>query len=291
MKFTKLTSAVITGATLLSFVAPVATFAATPGDDANLNGGQAVNDQKGDTDLGVSFGDDGNTGNIGDLRLAAVPSLLDFGNHVKITGPNFNANGTTAGSNADNDVFAGYKRGANQTSKDVDGKVFVKVVDEQSARVFTDDGSGSNKLVDPNGNEKVDGKYDDQAGSWTLQVKSNGFMANNTTTINGGNLVFKNGAVTMSDGDTLGADGKTPLVPAGTAPKYINASVNVPLLAAGDTTTAPTKVMTAAAGEGAGTVTEKWDPSSITLALPSDAQIEAGEYTGSITWSLVSDVQ
>ena len=83
MKFTKMTSALVAGATLLAglaIAAPAATQAATVQGNAGVNGGQAL-PQDAKTTAGISFGQLPPTGNTGYLRLQMVPKILDFGNH------------------------------------------------------------------------------------------------------------------------------------------------------------------------------------------------------------------
>lgn len=278
-------------ALLSGSVLSVPAFAATENNNASENGGQAL-PQQGQSKAGISFGDDSSTGNLGDLRLYHVPALLDFGNHKDLVqaNPNFTADGLNSGKD-DNNTRAGYKQDSNETSvKKGTDLAYLQVVDEQPSRVFKDDGNG--KKVDPNGNEQTANKYDDQAGTWTVNVKADGPMVNaskNDAKLTGVNLVFNSTtAAAQADGITLDAKGN-PVVKAGTTPKDISSTIVVPMQENGK----DVKVMSAAAGEGAGTSELDWHQKDIQLSVPQsqNSAIQDGRYEGTITWTLTSDVQ
>lgn len=192
MKFSKLMSAALISATVLSVGAPTA-FAATVEGDANANGGTAL-PQTGQTDVGVAFGDANPLPNTGYLRLQKVPKALDFGTHSIATIGTYYADGIGAMNN--NDLYPSYKdsgdgKQANLTPKfgetdamkltnkkgDVNGTAWVTVVDKQETR--TAGPEGDKNTVNP--------------GTWELSVQSDGLLtAGDDTKIDDATLVLNN---------------------------------------------------------------------------------------------------
>ncbi|MEJ1308067.1 cell surface protein [Latilactobacillus sakei] len=193
MKFTKLTSAALTAGTILSILAPTATFAATAEHDANANGGTEL-PMSDNTEVGISFGDNTDNGNTGYLRLQMVPHVLDFGNHTEFLSqyPTFDATGHNVSIDS-NDRHASYKNtDTNMTAilntddaklSEVKGKAWATVVDKQITR----------ENNDPEGETA---KTTKQSGTWQLKVKSDDVLTatKNGETINNANLLLKNTA-------------------------------------------------------------------------------------------------
>ncbi|MEJ1312620.1 cell surface protein [Latilactobacillus sakei] len=193
MKFTKLTSAALTGGTILSILAPTATFGATAEHDANANGGTEL-PMSDNTEVGISFGDNTDNGNTGYLRLQMVPHVLDFGNHTEFLSqyPTFDATGHNVSIDS-NDRHASYKNtDTNMTAilntddaklSEVKGKAWATVVDKQITR----------ENNDPEGETA---KTTKQSGTWQLKVKSDDVLTatKNGETINNANLLLKNTA-------------------------------------------------------------------------------------------------
>jgi len=188
MKFTELTSSVLAGATLLSLMAPTASFAGTSqlgSQDAasNDNGGTKL-PQTDKTVAGISFGDNSDNGNTGYLRLQMVPHTLDFGNHKILDDSklDFTADGKNT-SLPTNNLKASYEGGkTNETAVlntndpelkkgHVDGTAWATVVDKQVTRKDSQSNSANpNNTTDPTSDfwEGTTSK----AGSWKLSVKS-----------------------------------------------------------------------------------------------------------------------
>ncbi|WP_208422469.1 WxL domain-containing protein [Latilactobacillus fragifolii] len=302
MKFTKLTSSVLAGATLLSILAPTASFAAT-----STQGSQSATDDNGGTPLpmtdktvaGISFGDNSDNGNTGYLRLQMVPHTLDFGNHKLLN--NSKRDFTADGKNttlASNDMAASYDNtDANKTRilntndsalANVKGKAWATVVDKQITRT----GTGYAATTTP------------KSGSWELSVKSDDALtavdsAGNKTseTITGAKLSFNNTAygrtqkvfeLTKDANDaTWAADSiatgvtadDTDISAAGIAKSF-----GTVLKDNGSDVT----VATAADGEGQGANVFGWAPEDIKLTMPQGAQVNNAIYKANLTWTLSS---
>ena len=146
MKFTKLTSAALAGATVLSILAPATTtFAATHEGGVIDNGGTPLA-QTDKSEVGVSFGDNIDNGNTGFLRLQKVPKVLDFGNHATFDKAftTFTADGKNY-ANDKNNQHASYDNsvasktpllnaGSDTALNEVANKAWVTVVDKQVTR-------------------------------------------------------------------------------------------------------------------------------------------------------------
>lgn len=281
MKLTKLTAVTLASLSMLALAEP--TFAATENGNANENNGQAL-PQEGTTKAGISFGDDSDTGNIGDLRLSHVPGLLDFGNHSALsTAGNYNAAGLDASSTTQG--RPGYKNDTNETTvKTGTNKVYLQVTDEQSDRKFTDNNGVS---TDSKGLTEVAGKYDAVAGDWKVGVKADGPMTmtkNGTKSdLQGVNLVFNNG--------TLADQVKTDKVDAGDKPDFISSAVVVPMNS--DSSNTDQAVISASTGKGQGISEADWTQDQVLLQVPKSQNtgIQDGRYEASITWTLSSDVK
>lgn len=280
MKNTRILAVAATTLMGLGIVAPV--MAATPNGDAVANGGQAL-PQTGKTDAGISFGNGGNTGNVGTLRLYRVPTTLDFGNHSLLDAnfPNFDATGANMGLSS-NKTHASYDMSdTNKTTlKTNENVVYTQVVDDQTTRVF------NNGVDDSNGMKEEAGKYDNVAGSWTLSVKSEGAMTDNATgfKLTGTKLSLLNSNQKMYDTEAItGKAGSK----AGTEPSYLNKAVVLDM----DGST-EMKVQQAAATEGAGVSEARWSPNDVVLNVPGkeNAKIQDGTYMGKLTWTLKSDI-
>lgn len=308
MKFAKLTSTVLAGATLLSILAPTASFAAT--STAGSNGATHDNGespasalpQKDNTEVGISFGDNTHNTNQGYLRLQMVPSVLDFGNH-KILDLNA-ATFTAAGKNenlASNDMHASYDNTeANKTLplnttdtdlKDVAGKAWATVVDKQVTR----DAAGTWAAG-----------TDSASGSWTLSVKAdNGLAAVDTAgnrltdVIDNASLSFTNTAYGQTTNvfeltnEAQDSTWKTDLANSTTS----ETATKVGTIAPTDTITLQNdgngneaEVAAAAAGEGQGANVFGWAPEDIKLTMPAGAKVNNAIYKANLTWTLSSTV-
>ncbi|MSD84527.1 cell surface protein [Lactobacillus curvatus] len=305
MKFTKLTSSVLAGATLLSILAPTASFAAT-----STAGSQGVTDDNGGTPLpmydktvaGISFGDNTNNGNTGYLRLQMVPHTLDFGNHTLFDGskPDFTADGLNL-AKADNNRNPNYEsNGTNQTAilntedaklSDVKGKAWATVVDKQITRT----GTGYDANTTP------------ASGSWVLSVKSvdaltpvddkgNPMAAD---AITGAKLSFADtqygrtqeifGLTGETQDQTWAKDSTATGVKADdkdVAKDAIVSNFSTPLAANG----ADITVASAADGEGQGANVFGWSRENIKLTMPKDATVKNAIYKANLTWTLSSTV-
>ena len=194
MKFTKLTSSVLAGATLLSIMAPTASFAATSmagsRDTASRDNGtgkDAELPQTGKTIAGISFGDNTPLPNSGYLRLQMVPKFLDFGNHklVDDATPDFLANGLNVDAQGDAVTSNNKQVGFDNTDKNqtqplltedpelanVKGTAWATVVDKQATRVDSySHASNPNNTNDPT-SDFYEGTTS-ASGSWHLDVKA-----------------------------------------------------------------------------------------------------------------------
>lgn len=322
MKFTKLTSSVLAGATLLSLMAPTASFAATSqqgSQDAqsNDNGGTKL-PQTDKTIAGISFGDNSDNGNTGYLRLQMVPHTLDFGNHKILDDSklDFTADGKNT-SLPTNNLKASYEGGkTNQTAVlntddadlkagHVDGTAWATVVDKQVTRKDSKSNAANpNNTTDPTsdfweGTNSV-------AGKWVLSVKSvdpltamdNSDPSKPTAeTITGAKLSFNNTQygqtqkVAELTKDKQDATYTADLAALPTQPKVAKVSsitnnFSTPLAAGG----ADIKVAEAKDGEGQGANVFGWTPENITLSMPSGAQVTNAIYKANLTWTLSSTV-
>ncbi|ASN60950.1 cell surface protein [Latilactobacillus curvatus] len=302
MKFTKLTSSVLAGATLLSILAPTATFAAT-----STAGSQGATDDNGGTPLpmtdktvaGISFGDNSDNGNTGYLRLQMVPHTLDFGNHKLLN--NSKRDFTADGKNttlASNDLAASYDNtDANKTRilnttdpalSKVENKAWATVVDKQITRT----GTGYAATTTP------------KSGSWELSVKSDDALtavdsAGNKTseTITGAKLSFDNTAYGRTQKvfeltkDANDASWATDSTAAGVTADDTDISAAGIVKSFGtvlkDNGTDVT-VATAADGEGQGANVFGWAPQDIKLTMPQGAQVNNAIYKANLTWTLSS---
>lgn len=286
MKFTKLSSALVLSTTVLAgLAAPVATFAATPNDDPDLNGGVAL-PQKDVTDAAISFGDNSDNGNSGYLRLQMVPHVLDFGNHAKFdpAHASFNATGANLGI-AGNNTHASYDQADNNktellSTKDsalnkngnLTGTTWATVVDKQTA------------------NPALAATKANTAGQWQLKVATDGqglTAANNQKAISKATLVFANTRYGRT-ADILGLTnqkqdaGFTP-VDAGTDVADITKTVGLNLNQASEKTVAKADV-----NQGEGANVFAWDPSDVRLILDGTSGIDSAEYHTALTWTLSS---
>lgn len=302
MKFTKLTSSVLAGATLLSILAPTATFAAT-----STAGSQGPTDDNGGTPLpmtdktvaGISFGDNSDNGNTGYLRLQMVPHTLDFGNHKLLN--NSKRDFTADGKNttlASNDLAASYDNtDANKTRilnttdpalSNVANKAWATVVDKQITRT----GTGYAATTTP------------KSGSWELSVKSDDALtavdsAGNKTseTITGAKLSFANTAYGRTQKvfeltkDANDASWATDSTAAGVTADDTDISAAGIVKSFGTVLKdngADVTVATAADGEGQGANVFGWAPQDIKLTMPQGAQVNNAIYKANLTWTLSS---
>lgn len=302
MKFTKLTSSVLAGATLLSILAPTATFAAT-----STAGSQGPTDDNGGTPLpmtdktvaGISFGDNSDNGNTGYLRLQMVPHTLDFGNHKLLN--NSKRDFTADGKNttlASNDLAASYDNtDSNKTRilnttdpalSKVENKAWATVVDKQITRT----GTGYAATTTP------------KSGSWELSVKSDDALtavdsAGNKTseTITGAKLSFANTAYGRTQKvfeltkDANDASWATDSTAAGVTADDTDISAAGIVKSFGTVLKdngADVTVATAADGEGQGANVFGWAPQDIKLTMPQGAQVNNAIYKANLTWTLSS---
>ncbi|ASN60892.1 WxL domain-containing protein [Latilactobacillus curvatus] len=287
MKFTKLTSAALTAGTILSILAPTATFAQTAEHDANANGGTEL-PMPDNTEVGISFGDNTNNGNTGYLRLQMVPHVLDFGNHTEFLSqyPTFDATGHNVSIDS-NDRHASYKNTdtnltATLNTEDpelskVKGKAWATVVDKQITR---------ENNTEPNTK---------QSGTWQLKVKSDDVLTstNNGETINNANLLLKNTAygrtldvpklTNEAQDSDFQADSSIDDADVSTIAKNVSLSL--------DGNSPEVEVANAADTEGQGANVFGWDRSDINLTLPKDSKVGNDIYTAHLTWTLYTGVQ
>mgnify|MGYP002233268927 CR=1 FL=1 len=308
MKFTKLTSAALAGATVLSILAPATTtFAATHEGGVIDNGGTPLA-QTDKSEVGVSFGDNIDNGNTGFLRLQKVPKVLDFGNHATFDKAftTFTADGKNY-ANDKNNQHASYDNsvasktpllnaGDDKALTDVANDAWVTVVDKQVTRNKAD---GMNAATTQ------------KAGDWFLSVAADDTLKTTSgQTIDGANLLFKHTqydltqnvyGLTNSDQDkTFTDDMKT--VPAtvtnkGTDPITKTAgaltdtfSLSLAAPATGGPTTTPEKygqiVGKAAKDTGTGANVFAWAPEDLQLVMPTSAAVANAIYKTSLTWTL-----
>lgn len=284
VKFTKVTSSVLAGATLVSMLAPTAAFAATPKNDAAANGGTAL-PMTDTTDAGISFGDGHDNGNSGYLRLQMVPHTLDFGNHAKYVAAhsNFDATGANLGV-IGNDTHASFdQQNSNKTEilttkdtslSEVNGTAWATVVDKQTANPA---------LTATNANT---------AGEWALTVSADGTgLVAGGHKIAGANLVFANTKYgnTTKVYDLTNQDQDKDFVAssaaAGLDKTAISNSVSLDLSTAAE----EKPVATAAKDQGEGANVFGWNPTDIRLAL-NGAEVATGEYHTGLTWTLNSTI-
>ncbi|RMC23365.1 MULTISPECIES: WxL domain-containing protein [unclassified Lactobacillus] len=300
MKLTKIASMVMTSATVLSTVAaatPAIIQAKTQEGNAKMNGGKALPDTNHST-VGIGFSQDQDAkpdpnkhhddDGVGYLRLQYVPAVLDFGSHTKFNpaAPIFTAAGTNL-NNTTNDTNKGYAGADNQTPKlttanpylrGVNGKTWVTVVDKQNSRTDTDD--KNNKIT----------------GDWQLSVKADGPLTTGSgasaKTITGAKLAFNNTAA----GHTANVFGLTQNVAdkgyTSNDDSIIDAitTKNLTVNLAADSTAVQVGTTVSVTSSG-GAYVFAWDPSDIQLALPTDANIAAGTYTTSLTWTLSTGIK
>ncbi|MFL2081770.1 WxL domain-containing protein [Latilactobacillus sakei] len=292
MKFTKLTSAALTAGTILSILAPTATFAATVEHDANANGGTEL-PMSDNTEVGISFGDNTDNGNTGYLRLQMVPHVLDFGNHTEFLSqyPTFDATGHNVSIDS-NDRHASYKNtDTNLTAtlntedpklEDVKGKAWATVVDKQVTR----------ENNDPEGETA---KTTKKSGTWQLKVKSDDVLTatNNGETINNANLLLKNTAygrtldVPKLTNEAQDSDFQADTTIDNSDVSTITNNVSLSLDGKGQ----EVEVANAADSEGQGANVFGWDRSDINLTLPKDSKVGNNIYTAHLTWTLYTGVQ
>ena len=291
MKFTKLTSAALTAGTILSILAPTATFAATVEHDANANGGTEL-PMSDNTEVGISFGDNSDNGNTGYLRLQMVPHVLDFGNHTEFLSqyPTFDATGHNVSTDS-NDRHASYKNtDTNLTAtlntedpklEDVKGKAWATVVDKQVTR----------ENNDPEGETA---KTTKKSGTWQLKVKSDDALTatENGETINNANLLLKNTAYgrtldvpkLTNEAQDSGFQADTTIDNDDVSTITNNVSLSL------DGTSPEVEVANAADSEGQGANVFGWDRSDINLTLPKDSKVGNNIYTAHLTWTLYTGV-
>ncbi|KRL59163.1 WxL domain-containing protein [Latilactobacillus fuchuensis] len=304
MKFTKLTSSVLAGATLLSLVAPAATFAATAENSTVANGGTALPMDGGhDTKVGISFGENNPNGKTGYLRLQYVPYTLDFGNH-KLAGTNFDANGLDT-DNAENNVSVGYT-GSENTKATNKTDTFNSDVSDLSAFNPSDASETAtnkhawatvvDKQQDATSAEETAAGADGKNGTWELKVKSNASLTGTKTTgasngvIAGAVLkldkteyantqdVFGLTGEKQDNGYTLGTGTTGSITP--------ESSVTLNL----DDTKAYQTVATVGADMGAGANVFAWNHDNITLTLPANSAVQNDVYTTNLSWQLSTGV-
>jgi hypothetical protein len=304
MKFTKLTSSVLAGATLLSILAPTTSFAATStagSADAqtNDNGGTKL-PQHDKTVVGISFGDNNSNGNTGFLRLQMVPHTLDFGNHKLLDDSklDFTADGknTSLSVNNQNGSFDDGKSnqtmtlatGSDASLAAVKGTAWATVVDKQVTRT----GTGYAATTTP------------KSGSWELSVKSDDALtavdsAGNKTseTITGAKLSFDNTAYGRTQKvfeltkDANDASWATDSTAAGVTADDTDISAAGIVKSFGTVLKdngADVTVATAADGEGQGANVFGWAPQDIKLTMPQGAQVNNAIYKANLTWTLSS---
>ena len=329
MKFTKLTSSVLAGATLLSIMAPTASFAATSkagSADAktNDNGGTKL-PQNDHTEVGISFGDNNSNGNTGYLRLQAVPHTLDFGNHKLLDDSklDFTADGKNTSLSVNNTKGSFNGTNANQTTTlatgtdtaldTVKGTAWATVVDKQVTRI--DPMNGPEDTSDPTNPKPTSGFHkgtDSVAGTWTLSVQAtspltavdNGDPSKEIVDENGAKEEIKDAKLTFRDtqyAQTQNVLGLTKDKNDNTYAKDLADLTKQP-------TVAPVKEITknvstplvangsditvakAAAGEGQGANVFGWLPENIKLTMPAGAAVSNAIYKANLTWTLNSTV-
>jgi hypothetical protein len=300
MKLTKIASLVMTSATVLSTVAavtPAITQAKTQEGNVAMNGGKALPDTNHST-VGITFGtnnpnpnpnpdnpnkpDDGK----GYLRLQHVPAVLDFGSHTKFDSayPIFTAAGTNL-NNTSNDTNKGYAGADNQTPKlstvdtrlaAVKGKTWVTVVDKQDSR--TD----------------IDTKNNNVVGNWQLSVKADGPLTTGkdagAKTISGATVTFSNTVYAQLPDRINNLTGNDSDINYNHKGANFNATTMKSFQIDLGNTSSQT-VGSASDYVGAGANVFAWDPSDIQLTLPTNADIEDGTYTTSLTWTLSTGIQ
>ncbi|KRM24470.1 WxL domain-containing protein [Latilactobacillus graminis] len=296
MKFTKLTGVALTGATLLSILAPAtSTFAATTEGKTEDNGGTPL-PQTDKTVAGISFGDNKPNANTGFLRLQMVPHVLDFGNHVKFDSAytTFTADGKNY-ANGTNDRQPSYKEDGvtNQTAilntddtklKELSGDAWATVVDKQVTREQLDTYATTTNQA---------------AGTWDLNVKADGaLMAKNGKTLADAQLLFKNTAYAKTDAvyDLTNEDQDSTF----TADLASSTATDKGVADVGTITKsfaldlsdkdAQHKVAHADANQGTGANVFGWKPTDIQLVLPATSSVQNAEYTANLTWTLSTGV-
>ncbi|WP_157776728.1 WxL domain-containing protein [Latilactobacillus curvatus] len=329
MKFTKLTSTVLAGATVLSILAPTASFAATSTQGSadaktNDNGGTKL-PQNDHTEVGISFGDNSSNGNTGFLRLQMVPHTLDFGNHKLIDDSklDFTADGkneslstnNTKGSfdGTDANQTATLKTGTDTALDAVKGTAWATVVDKQVTRV--DPMNGVPDTTDPANPKPTSGFHtgtDNKAGSWKLSVQSTNALtavdnndpsqpivdeAGKTEEIAGAKLTFTDTQYAQTQnvlGLTKDKNDSTyakDLAGLATAPtaKAVG-SYSKSISTSLAANGTDITVATAAAGEGQGANVFGWMPTNIKLTMPAGAEVSNAVYKANLTWTLSSTV-
>ncbi|ASN60635.1 cell surface protein [Latilactobacillus curvatus] len=302
MKFTKLTSSVLAGATFLSILAPTATFAKVANNSSVANGGTAL-PQSADTTAGISFGTKG-TGYTGYLRLQYVPNTLDFGDHMLFDAahPDFTANGLNVGTDTNNaklgyegngstdqtnktDIFNNKAKGLESlnttgSGEDIANKhAWVTVVDKQHM-------ASKDTAATTAGNDGVN-------GDWTLSVASKDQLkTSGNKSIQGAVLSFAGteslntqDVYTLTDEDVdAGAKYVEPTTAGSKAvvKGLDNFSVNL------DGAKTQQVIATAATDTGAGADVFAWKHENIKLTIPSEsnATVENGTYEAHLTWTL-----
>ncbi|CAM2997232.1 WxL domain-containing protein [Latilactobacillus sakei] len=310
MKFTKLTSAALAGATVLSILAPATTtFAATHEGGVIDNGGTPLA-QTDKSEVGVSFGDNIDNGNTGFLRLQKVPKVLDFGNHATFDKAftTFTADGKNY-ANDKNNQHASYDNsvasktpllnaGDDKALTDVANDAWVTVVDKQVTRNKAD---GMNAATTQ------------KAGDWFLSVAADDTLKTTSgQTIDDANLLFKHSKyaltqdvykLTNSDQDkdytadmgklastvTKGTESITS--GKGAATDALTDTFSLALAKPGTPGTGtPAKygqlVGHAATDTGSGANVFAWAPEDLQLVMPTSAAVANAIYKTSLTWTL-----
>ena len=282
MKFTKVTSSVLAGATLLSILAPTASFAASNGKD---NGGTAL-PMTDTTDAAISFGDNHDNGNTGYLRLQMVPKTLDFGNHAKYDAKhsNFDATGANLGVIGNNTHASFSQQDSNQTETLTTNDANLKAVNGTAWATVVDKQIDNPALAD---NTDPQNPIKGTSGDWALTVSADGTgLVAGSHKITGASLVFANTksartgniyGLTNADDDKNYTDATT------TA-----ADVTTPNSVSLDLSTANQEkaVATAAKNQGNGANVFGWNPTDIRLALNGSNDVATGEYHTALTWTL-----
>ena len=198
MKFTKLTSAALAGATVLSILAPATTTSAATHEGGVIDNGGTPLAQTDKSEVGVSFGDNIDNGNTGFLRLQKVPKVLDFGNHATFDKAfsTFTADGKNY-ANDKNNQHASYDNsvanktpllnaGSDTALKDVANDAWVTVVDKQVTRQHADG---------------MDAATTQKAGDWDLKVSTaEPLKTTSGQEIDGANLLFKHTKYALTSG-------------------------------------------------------------------------------------------
>ncbi|MSD83890.1 cell surface protein [Lactobacillus curvatus] len=291
MKFTKLTSAALVGASVLSvFAVPTTSFAATHEGSAVDNGGTPL-PQNDTTTAGISFGDNKPNANTGFLRLQMVPHVLDFGNHAKFDSAyaTFTADGQNYANKSNNQHAAYDNTDASKTAilnsddtklAGVVGDAWTTVVDKQVTR-------DQLKTYDANTTQA--------AGDWQLNVKADdGLKSVSGQELKDATLLFKNTAYARTTdvvgltNETQDSSFATDFGATAAADKGDKDLTDITKSFALDMSSNDTnhQVATAATNEGTGANVFGWNPEDIQLVLPSNTAVNNAIYTANLTWTL-----